>query len=127
MPSTPGDLALALWRVSFYVLMHFHWREGVAHGPPPFGPLEPARRMFALVWWVEALMPGDADAAARLRDLGGRVALLAAIGVAFPLSSAVYTLLAARHLLASIANCTDTDYGYVLLSLLTACSGAAAG
>ena len=60
----------------------------------------------------------------RCRELGGRLALLAAAGVAFPLSSGVYTLMAARHLFASITHFTNHNYLFVLLSLLTCCSGA---
>jgi hypothetical protein len=121
LPPTLGDYGLAAWRACFYVLMYFHWRNSEVHALPAYEP-----KMFGYdqFWWVPQLMPQDPAAVEACRELGGRLALLAAAGVAFPLSSGVYTLMAARHLFASITHFTNHNYLFVLLSLLTSCSGA---
>ena len=121
LPPTLGDYGLAAWRACFYVLMYFHWRGSEVHAPPAY---EPKMFGYAQFWWVPQLMPQDPAAVEACRELGGRLALLAAAGVAFPLSSGVYTLMAARHLFASITHFTNHNYLFVLLSLLTSCSGA---
>ena len=121
LPPTPADYGLAAWRACFYVLMYFHWRGSEVHAPPAY---EPKMFGYAQFWWVPQLMPQDPAAVEACRELGGRLALLAAAGVAFPLSSGVYTLMAARHLFASITHFTNHNYLFVLLSLLTCCSGA---
>ena len=121
MPPTLGDYGLATWRACFYGLMYFHWRNSEVHTPPAYDP-----KMFGYdqFWWVPPLMPQDPAAVDACRELGGQLALLAAAGVAFPLTSGVYTLMAARHLFASITHFTNHNYLFVLLSLLTCCSGA---
>jgi len=121
VPPTLGDYGLATWRACFYGLMYFHWRNSEVHTPPAYDP-----KMFGYdqFWWVPPLMPQDPAAVDACRELGGQLALLAAAGVAFPLTSGVYTLMAARHLFASITHFTNHNYLFVLLSLLTCCSGA---
>lgn len=121
IPPAPGDYGLAVWRACFYGLMYLHWRNSEVHAPPGFDP-----KMFGYdqFWWVPPLMPQDPAAVVACRELGGWLALLAAAGVAFPLTSGVYTLMAGRHLFASITHFTNHSYLFVLLSLLTCCSGA---
>ena len=104
-----------------------HWRYSVLHQALPSQASEAMHFCgYDQFRWVPPLMPADAGAVARNREMGTYLAVMAAAGVAFPLSALGYTLLAARHLFCSIINFTNHDYLFVLISALMTVSGAGA-
>ena len=118
--STPylflGYPPFAVWRVSFYLLMVYHWNK-LLHGP--WGsPWSDSFTYDHAEWVYDLTGPRTPEDTEKLRWLGIAVALISTVHDG---STILFAVLTGQHVFVNIMNFINHDYLFFLLSTLMAC------